>query len=128
MKKAQTETKAASVKTAVKAKAAAKKAAPKAAPEEHLSVFVTELDQYLFGNGVHYDIYRKLGAHETVKDGEKGVYFAVWAPKAGAVMLIGSFNDWNEESHPMTRLEPLGIWELFVPEAKCGDKIGRAHV
>ena len=111
MKKTQTETKA-------PATSAAKKEAVK---EEPFSVFVTELDQYLFGKGVHYDIYRKLGAHETEKDGVKGVYFAVWAPKAGAVMLIGSFNDWNEESHPMTRLEPLGIWELFVPGIGTGE-------
>ena len=120
MKKVQTEKKTAAKSTAKKAapKSAAKKTAVK---EEPFSVFVTELDQYLFGNGVHYDIYKKLGSHETVKDGTDGIYFAVWAPKASAVMLIGSFNGWNEESHPMTRLEPLGIWELFVPEAKCGD-------
>ena len=120
MKKTQTEKKTAA-KSAVKKttpKSAVKKAAVK---EEPFSVFVTELDQYLFGNGVHYDIYKKLGSHETVKDGTDGIYFAVWAPKASAVMVIGSFNEWNEQSHPMKRLEPLGIWELFVPEAKCGD-------
>ena len=121
MKKAETEKKSTAAGARKKAApAAAKKAPEKTAAEEPFSVFVTELDQYLFGQGVHYDIYRKLGAHETEKDGVKGVYFAVWAPKAGAVMLIGSFNDWNEESHPMTRLEPLGIWEIFVPGIETG--------
>lgn len=85
------------------------------------SVFVTELDQYLFGNGVHYVIFKKLGAHPTKKDGVNGVYFAVWAPNAAGVQLVGSFNGWNELSHPMKRLEPLGIYELFTPDAKVGD-------
>ena len=89
--------------------------------EGSFSVFVSDLDQYLFGSGVHYDIYKKLGAHETVKDNEKGIYFAVWAPNAKAVYLIGSFNDWNETSHPMKRLDPLGIYELFTPDAQKGD-------
>ena len=83
--------------------------------------FITEMDQYLFGQGVHYDIYKKLGAHPSSLDGKSGIYFAVWAPNAEAVNLIGSFNDWNEESHPMKRLDPLGIYELFVPEAHKGD-------
>ena len=89
--------------------------------EAPFSVFVTEMDQYLFGTGVHYDIYKKLGAHETMKDGLRGIYFAVWAPNAAGVNLIGSFNRWNEDSHPMTRHEPLGIYDLFVPEARIGD-------
>ena len=88
---------------------------------EPFSVFVSDLDQYLFGSGVHYDIYKKLGAHQTVKDGQKGVYFAVWAPNAAGVNLIGSFNGWDEESHPMERHEPLGIYDLFVPQAALGD-------
>ena len=92
--------------------------APMEAP---FSVFISDLDQYLFGQGVHYDIYKKLGAHLTRKENQEGVYFAVWAPNAAAVHLIGSFNGWNEESHPMTRHEPLGIYDLFVPEAGRGD-------
>ena len=99
----------------------AKPGTRKAPEAEPFSVFVSDLDQYLFGNGVHYDIYKKLGAHHTTKDGQEGIYFAVWAPRAAGVNLIGSFNGWNEESHPMTRLEPLGIYELFVPEAQVGD-------
>ncbi len=93
-----------------------KRAAAKAAPE-----FITELDQYLFGQGVHYDIYKKLGAHPSKRKGKKGIHFAVWAPNAAGVQLIGSFNDWDEASHSMKRLDPLGIYELFVPEAKAGD-------
>ena len=100
------------------------KTTEKKAPEstvESFDVFVTELDQYLFGNGVHYDIFRKLGAHPFKKDGQEGVYFAVWAPHAAQVHVISSFNGWNEESDPMTRLEPLGIFELFTTKAKVGD-------
>ena len=82
--------------------------------------FVTDLDQYLFGQGNHYDIFRKLGAHQTVYRGKQGVYFAVWAPHALEVHVIGEFNGWDEESHEMKRLEPLGIWELFVPGVPLG--------
>ena len=80
----------------------------------------TELDQYLFGQGTHYDVYRKLGAH-PLKDGKKeGVYFAVWAPNAQAVSVIGEFNDWDEQADPMTKAGPIGVFEIFVPEAKIG--------
>ncbi|MDD5802903.1 1,4-alpha-glucan branching protein GlgB [Blautia sp. HCP3S3_H10_1] len=80
----------------------------------------TELDQYLFGQGTHYDIYRKLGAH-PVKDGdEEGVYFAVWAPNAQAVSVIGEFNNWDEEADQMTKVGPIGVFETFVPKAKIG--------
>lgn len=82
--------------------------------------FVGDLDQYLLGQGTHYDIFRKLGAHLMTVDGKSGVYFAVWAPHALEVHVIGDFNGWNEESHAMERLEPLGIWELFVPDVKQG--------
>ncbi len=81
---------------------------------------VTDLDMYLFGQGTHYDIFKKLGAHPAKNGSVTGVYFAVWAPAAADVHVIGEFNGWDEESHPMTRLEPLGIWEAFVPEAKTG--------
>ena len=82
--------------------------------------FVTEYDQYLFGTGTHYDIYNKLGAHPLTHDGKKGVYFAVWAPNAQAVHIVGDFNNWNEDATPMDRLEPLGIYELFIPGFKEG--------
>ena len=87
--------------------------------------FFTEMDSYLFGQGTHYDIYRKLGAHavcEKGKDGKKGVYFDVWAPNASRVFVIGDFNGWNECSHEMHRVEPasMGVFELFVPEIGNG--------
>ncbi len=84
------------------------------------SCFVTDMDQYLFGQGNHYDIFRKLGAHPAKDKGKKGVYFAVWAPHAWKVHVIGEFNSWNLESHEMKRLEPLGIYELFVPGVETG--------
>ena len=82
---------------------------------------VTDWDQYLFGQGNHYEIYKKLGAHLTEKDGVAGTYFAVWAPRAKSVKLIGDFNNWDGKDHVMTRLEPLGIYELFVPGVGAGN-------
>ncbi len=91
-----------------------------AGEQEKVSCFISDFDQYLFGQGNHYDIFRKLGAHLTEYEGQKGVHFAVWAPHAVAVHVIGEFNGWNETSHPMKRLEPLGIWEVFVPGVQLG--------
>ncbi len=82
--------------------------------------FIHDLDQYLYDKGVHYDIFRKLGAHPSQKDGVKGIHFAVWAPHAQEVHLIGEFNGWDENNIVMERLEPSGIWECFIPEAKIG--------
>ena len=75
--------------------------------------FISELDCYLFGNGTHYSIYEKLGAHPATIDGKKGVYFAVWAPKAAAVHVVGDFNDWDKQAVPMTPISTSGIWEAF---------------
>ncbi len=83
-------------------------------------VFISEQDQYLFGQGVHYEIYKKLGAHYSEEDGKKGFYFAVWAPHAKAVSVVGDFNGWNTEASPMKRMEPLGIWEVFIPGVVSG--------
>ena len=96
-------------------------AAKKKAVEEPVSPFITEMDQYLFGMGTHYEIYRKMGAHPTVKDGVAGVYFAVWAPNAEYVSIMGNFNQWDSSATPMTRLEPMGIWEAFIPDLKVGE-------
>ncbi|WP_251386580.1 1,4-alpha-glucan branching protein GlgB [Mediterraneibacter agrestimuris] len=82
---------------------------------------IGELDQYLFGQGRHYEIYKKLGAHTVTQNGVKGVYFAVWAPNAKRVSVIGEFNDWDFDLDYMERQEPLGIYTKFVPEAKDGD-------
>ena len=84
-------------------------------------VLISQDDQYLFSQGTHYDIYKKLGAHVSVEDGVQGIYFAVWAPNADSVNVIGSFNDWNEEKHTMKLLGKGGIWGLFIPEASVGD-------
>ena len=84
-------------------------------------VFISEADQYLFSQGTHYDIYKKLGAHPSCENGKKGIYFGVWAPNAKEVYVIGSFNDWNETAHPMKKLGPVGIWGVFIPTAKVGD-------
>ena len=91
-----------------------KKAVKKLQPYE-----IGELDHYLFGQGNHYEIYKKLGAHE-VTAGKKGVYFAVWAPHAKSVSVIGEFNGWDAAGDRMERQEPLGIYTVFVPEAKDG--------
>lgn len=117
-----------------KKKTVKKTEAPAVAVQEE-ELRVGELDQYLFGQGTHYNIYQKLGAHKTKRDGKNGIYFAVWAPNAESVNLIGEFNGWDEENIPMKRLEPLGIYEVFVPEAKVGmlykylvrSKDGRKH-
>ena len=82
---------------------------------------ISEMDLYLFGQGTHYEIYEKLGAHPMTLDGKRGVYFAVWAPHAASVSLVGDFNNWEPESHPMTLLETSGIYEIFVPGLKEGN-------
>lgn len=72
-------------------------------------VFISEADQYLFSQATHYDIYKKLGAHLSEERKEKGVYFGVWAPNAKEVHVIGSFNGWDEEAHPMEKLGPVAV-------------------
>lgn len=84
------------------------------------TVIISEMDRYLFGQGTHYEIYEKMGAHPMTLNGTKGVYFAVWAPHAVSVSLVGDFNNWDPESHPMTLLETSGIYEIFVPGLKEG--------
>ncbi len=79
---------------------------------------ISELDQYLFGQGNHYEIYKKLGAHKVKKGKKEGVYFAVWAPNAKSVSVIGEFNEWDIEANPMERQESVGIFTCFVPGVK----------
>ena len=81
---------------------------------------IGELDQYLFGNGTHYELYKKMGAHLVTVDGVKGVYFAVWAPHAKSVSVIGEFNEWDLNADLMQRHDPMGIYTKFVPGAKEG--------
>ncbi len=82
----------------------------------------TELDAYLFGQGTHYDIYKKLGAHPSKNKKKEGVRFAVWAPNAERVFVIGEFNGWDETANEMERVEPesIGVYETFIPNVKLG--------
>ena len=85
-------------------------------------VRIGELDQYLFGQGTHYDIYKKLGAHLATNEGKKGVYFAVWAPHAAKVHVVGDFNEWEErEAYEMTRVGEIGNYEIFVEGIGVGE-------
>ena len=79
---------------------------------------IGELDQYIFGQGNHYEIYKKLGAHRVKKGKQQGVYFAVWAPHAESVSVVGEFNGWDTEANRMERQEPLGIYTCFVPNVE----------
>ncbi|WP_314874329.1 1,4-alpha-glucan branching protein GlgB [Stomatobaculum longum] len=81
---------------------------------------ITETDCYLFGQGTHYEIYKKLGAHPMTRDGVEGYYFAVWAPHARAVSVVGEFNDWQAEANPCAEIFEGGIWECFIPGPKAG--------
>ena len=89
--------------------------------QKYEQLAITELDAYLFGQGTHYEIYNKMGAHVAVKDGKEGVYFAVWAPAAREVYVIGEFNNWNAYGYDMKKISDGGIYELFIPGAKAGD-------
>ncbi|MBF2036191.1 MAG: 1,4-alpha-glucan branching enzyme [Leptolyngbyaceae cyanobacterium T60_A2020_046] len=81
---------------------------------------ITDFDIHLFAEGNHHRIYEKLGAHFTEIEGIQGVYFAVWAPNARNVSVLGDFNHWDGRKHQM-RLTGNGIWELFIPELKVGE-------
>ena len=89
--------------------------------KQECPVMITEADAYLFAQGTHYEIYEKMGAHEAEIDGQKGVYFAVWAPNAKYVNVIGSFNNWDIFKDNMDRISEGGIFALFIPGAKIGD-------
>src|SRR5438105_2632916 len=80
-----------------------------------------ELDLHLFGEGKHVRIYEKLGAHVMTHQGRRGVAFAVWAPSANQVSVVGNFNGWKGANHPMRRLGNSGVWELFIPGLKAGE-------
>ena len=81
---------------------------------------ITEMDRYLFGEGTHYEIYQKLGAHLGKSSGQMGCFFAVWAPHAKAVSVVGEFNNWQDGVHDMGTPSKGGIFELFIPGVKSG--------
>ncbi|MEX2594643.1 MAG: 1,4-alpha-glucan branching protein GlgB [Anditalea sp.] len=81
----------------------------------------SDYDVHLFKEGKHFHLYKKLGSHLIEYQGEKGTYFALWAPNAQQVSVIGDFNDWDRQSHYMNvRQDGSGIWEIFVPEVPKG--------
>ncbi|MBO4168469.1 1,4-alpha-glucan branching protein GlgB [Cereibacter azotoformans] len=80
-----------------------------------------ELDEYLMGEGRHYQLYTRLGAHPVTLEGVEGVSFAVWAPSARRVSVVGAFNAWDGRRHPMRKRIGVGVWELFIPGLQVGD-------
>lgn len=88
----------------------------------------TDFDISLFRSGHHYKLYERFGSHALEHDGQQGTYFAVWAPNAKRVSVIGSFNDWNRDGHSLLhRWDGSGIWEGFIPGVKTGD-IYKYHI
>jgi 1,4-alpha-glucan branching enzyme len=83
---------------------------------------LTDFDLHLLGEGTHYRSFEKLGAHRVTLGTVTGVHFAVWAPNAGRVSVIGDFNAWDGRVHPMRLLQPGGIWEIFIPDLADGEK------
>jgi 1,4-alpha-glucan branching enzyme len=80
-----------------------------------------DIDLHLFGEGKHERIYEKLGAHCRTHNGKRGVSFAVWAPAADQVSIVGNFNDWDAAKHPMRGLGSSGVWERFIPGLRGGE-------
>src|ERR1043166_5206680 len=87
----------------------------------HISPTLGDLDLHLFGEGKHLRIYDKLGAHAITHEGKRGVSFAVWAPAADSVSVVGNFNDWKPKKNSLRRLGSSGVWELFIPGLKPGE-------
>ena len=83
---------------------------------------IGDYDLYLFGEGTHTRIYDRLGAHPMTIGETRGVHFAVWAPNASRVSVVGDFNGWDGRVHPMRMLGASGAWEIFLPAAKLGDR------
>ena len=81
---------------------------------------IGEIDLHLFGEGRHEEIYKKLGAHVKKVGRKKGVTFAVWAPQAAGVSVVGDFNGWDGRQHQMEMLEKSGVWELYIPNLTAG--------
>ncbi len=110
-----------------KKRSAPKRASPKSKASlssenrDSFSPILGDLDLHLFGEGRHELIYQKLGAHPITHEGVKGVSFAVWAPAAQRVNVVGNFNGWDGKQYPMRRLGDSGVWETFIPELQAGE-------
>ena len=83
---------------------------------------LSDYDLHLFAEGTHYRIYEKLGAHLTTVGVARGVHFAVWAPTAQRVSVVGDFNGWDGRVHAMRSLVPSGVWEIFIPDLEAGER------
>jgi 1,4-alpha-glucan branching enzyme len=100
----------------------AKKTVPKETEALHYDVsLLTDDDLYLFNEGSHFHLYEKLGSHLFTREGVEGTYFAVWAPSAKEVFVIGDFNGWHKRSHPLRAKKQSGIWEGFIPGVGKGN-------
>ncbi|MEM7649522.1 MAG: 1,4-alpha-glucan branching enzyme, partial [Cyanobacteria bacterium P01_A01_bin.70] len=89
-------------------------------PYAFKSALLTDFDIHLFTEGNHHLIYEKMGAHAVEVQGVSGVYFAVWAPNARSLSVVGNFNSWDGRKHQMRRLDG-GVWDLFIPELQVGE-------
>jgi 1,4-alpha-glucan branching enzyme len=90
------------------------------ATQEQDSTLLTPYDLHLFNEGKHSRLFEKFGAHVIELDGRRGTYFAVWAPNADRISVVGDFNGWNPDSHPMNPRESSGAWEAFIPDLGQG--------
>ncbi len=90
-------------------------------PADRGKSFLSELDLHLFNEGNHDQIYDRLGAHITTQEGISGVHFAVWAPNAKSISVVGNFNGWKPQQHPLSKIGDSGIWAIFVPGLNQGE-------
>ncbi len=88
--------------------------------EEQASTLITSFDLHLFNEGNHTKLYEKFGSHLTELDGQQGTYFAVWAPDAERISVVGDFNGWNPDYNPLTPRGSSGVWEGFIPKLGKG--------
>jgi 1,4-alpha-glucan branching enzyme len=86
----------------------------------NVEYWLTDFDRYLFGSGNHWKLYEKLGAHPRRVQEQQGVNFALWAPNAQSIQVVGDFNQWDGRAHTMRKQIPSGVWELFVPNVQAG--------
>ncbi len=103
-----------------KARGTGRRDAAPPSPAGDAGSWLTDDDLYLFGEGSHLRLYEKLGAHPTTLGGQSGTRFAVWAPNAQSVALMGDFNDWSKDAQPLAPIGQAGIWEGFVPGVGVG--------